>query len=262
MMVQASNLVTALLAVFPIAADASKLFCNTGTLAGWDYTKPEHDGTVQEVTNVAYKGGTALKMTQTYDSSYTGRYHSEARHTNGYKRGDELFYGFMFRLSETWEYDSQSYNLAQFISDRVGAGCDDDDWMPSSMLWIQNDQLMSRTVSGHYKQPDCSRNITSTKPLATVPRGVWNKVIIQARWASDTSGFYKIWFNGTKVVEWYNVATTTLDDFEFEFRVGLYANGWHDNKQMIGNQPFRQVWYDEVAIGTTFADVDPDQSSC
>ena len=33
---------------------------------------------------------------------------------------------------------------------------------------------------------------------------------------------------------------------------------WYDEKKMLGNQPFRRIWYDEVAIGTEFKDVDPD----
>lgn len=68
-----------------------------------------------------------------------------------------------------------------------------------------------------------------------------------------------MWFDGNKVYEHYNIATRTNDDAVFAFRVGLYANGWHDDKKMVGNQGVRQVWYDEVAVGTTFADVDPDQ---
>jgi hypothetical protein len=28
---------------------------------------------------------------------------------------------------------------------------------------------------------------------------------------------------------------------------------------MYGTQPFRQVWYDEIGIGCTFADADPDR---
>lgn len=166
----------------------------------------------------------------------------------------------MFRLSETWEFDQQSYNIAQFIADRPGAGCGGDDWMPSSMVWIEGKQLTSRIVSGQYRQPDCSRTITPLSNLATVTAGVWHKVIIQASWKSDNSGFYKIWYDGNKVKEVDNVATTINDDSTFEFRIGLYANGWHDDPKMLGNQPFRQVWLDEAAIGTEFKDVDPDQS--
>lgn len=29
---------------------------------------------------------------------------------------------------------------------------------------------------------------------------------------------------------------------------------------MEGNQGFRQIWYDEISVGTTYQDVDPDQN--
>ncbi|KAL7957874.1 polysaccharide lyase domain-containing protein [Trichoderma compactum] len=190
---------------------------SSGTKAGFDYVLTENKGQVLEVSDITYKGSSALLMQQTFTPGYTGRYHSEVYHNQGYKRGDESFYGF-------------------------------------------GNQLNSRIVSGNYRQPDCSRTFTGTGNIATVSAGVWHKVIIQAKWASDSSGYYKMWFDGNKVYEHYNIATTTNDDYEFAFRVGLYANGWHDdNHQMVGNQGFRQIWYDEVAVGTTFADVDPDQ---
>ncbi|CAM1506070.1 Fc.00g057110.m01.CDS01 [Cosmosporella sp. VM-42] len=258
-MVAISSFIAASLALVPLT-QATRTFYNSGTLNGWDYVRHENIGTVQEVTNVVYKGTTALKMAQTYTPGYTDRYHSEVDHNYGYKRGEDHFYGFMFRLSDTWEFDDQSYNLAQFIANRPGAGCGGDDWMPSSMLWIQGNKLTSRIVSGQYRQPDCSRTISTLKSLATVTPGVWHKIVIQARWKSDNTGFYKIWFDNVKVAQEMDVATTVNDDSVFQFRVGLYANSWHDDGHMVGNQPFRQVWYDEVAIGTEFRDVDPDQT--
>lgn len=238
---------------------AERTFYNSGTLNGWDYVRREHQGTVTQVDNVSYKGGTALKMTQTYDANYHDRYHSEVDHNYGYKRGDTLFYGFAFRLSEAWEFQDQSYNIAQFIANRPGAGCGGDDWMPSAMIWVQGNQLTSRIVSGHYRQPDCSRKIDTLRNLATIQAGKWHRVVVQAKWASDSSGYYKIWLDGNKVFERLNVPTTVDDDSVFQYRVGLYANSWHDDGYMKGSQGFRQIWYDEVAIGTTFKDVDPDQ---
>jgi hypothetical protein len=246
--------------LFPLFTTGTRLFHNPGTLSGWDTVFQEHDGTVQQVTNVVYEGPSALKMTQTYDSSYNGRYHSEVIRNQGYTRGDELFYGFVFRLSETWQFQPQSYNIAQFIANRPGAGCGGDDWMPSSMLWIQGNQLMSRIVSGQYRQPDCSRTITPLSNLGTISAGQWHKIVIQARWKSDNTGFYKIWLDQVKVLERFDVATTVNDDSVFQFRAGLYANSWFDDGHMTGTQPFRQIWFDEISIGTTFADVDPDQS--
>jgi hypothetical protein len=258
-MVAIKHLLAASLAlVASPGALATRTFYNSGTLAGWDYVRKEHSGTVSEVTNVVYKGTTALKMTQTYDASYTDRYHSEVDHNYGYKRGDSTFYGFVFRLSDTWEFDDQSYNVAQFIANRVGAGCGGDDWMPSTMVWVSGSQLYARIVSGHYRQPDCSRTFTTLK-LGQISAGQWHKVILQVNWASGSSGFFKVWLDGTKVSETYSIATTVDDDSVFQFRVGLYANSWHDDGYMKGSQGFRQVWYDEVSMGTEFKDVDPDQ---
>jgi hypothetical protein len=88
---------TALLA-FGLTVRATQSFSNTGTTSGWDFTSAEHSGSVQQESNVVYKGTTALKMTQVYDASYTGRYHSEVFKYAVYKRGDTGFYGFAFRL--------------------------------------------------------------------------------------------------------------------------------------------------------------------
>lgn len=252
----AAKLLSAL-ALVPSACLAERLFYNSGTRSGWDFVREEHNGKVSEVTNISYEGSSALKMEQTYDPGYSGRYHSEVDVYDGYQRGDMRFYGFAFRLSDSWEFGSQGFNLAQFIANREGAGCGGDDWMPSSMLWIQGDQLTSRVVSGSYRQPDCSRDFVTFNNLATVSAGDWHRVVLQVQWASDDTGYYKIWFDGDKVVERFNVATTVNDDELFAFRVGLYANSWHDDGYMDGDQPFRQVWYDEVAVGTTFADVSP-----
>ena len=66
--------------------------------------------------------------------------------------------------------------------------------------------------------------------------------------------------DGAKVLEQYDLPTTVSDPRPFQFRVGLYANAWHDDPAgNTGSQNFRQVWFDQVAIGTEFKDADPDQ---
>lgn len=239
---------------FGLTAQATQLFHNAGNLSGWDSINEENQGTVQEVTNVVLEGSSALKMTQVYDENYDGRYHSEVRKEDVYKLGDTGFYGFAFRLQEDWEFSpAQSYNLGQFIADFSDTGCDD--WMPSSMVWLEGDQLNSRVKQGDL----CNQKTETFSDLATVTAGEWHQVIIQANWASDDTGFYKVWYDGEKVQESLDIATTVDDDRAFEFRVGLYANGWYDDGGMQGSQGTRQVWYDEIAAGTTYADVDSGQ---
>lgn len=242
-----------------ISAQASQIFNNKGTRAGWDAINEEHNGNVQEVTNVFYEGPTALKMTQVYDPNYSGRYHSEVTKRNVYKRGDTGFYGFTFRLQQDWQISPvQSYNIAQFIADFADFNCGED-YMPSSMVWIVGNQLYSRVKYGSVC-PKSAQKIRTFPNLATIQPGLWYKVEIQASWKSDNSGYYKMWLNGVKILEQFNIATQVDNDKPFEYRVGLYANGWHDDAGgMAGTQGTRQVWFDEIAAGSTFADADPDQ---
>ncbi|TVY33209.1 hypothetical protein LSUB1_G007201 [Lachnellula subtilissima] len=250
----------ALLIASGLTVQATQLFNNTGTTAGWDaiFIDSGSKGTVQQVTNVVYQGPSALKMTQTYDSSYTGRYHSEVHHYNAMKKGDTGFYGFAFRLEADWQSSpAQSYNIAQFIADFTDLDCGED-YMPGTMVEILGDQLVTRRKYGSVC-PTSSQQTEYYNNLATITPGVWHKVEIQASWQSDSSGFLKLWLDGNKVLEELNVATSVTDGRAFEFRVGLYANGWHDDKELKGTQPTRQVWFDEIGLGTAFADADPDQ---
>lgn len=95
------------------------------------------------------------------------------------------------------------------------------------MIFLEGNQLTSRTVSGNIcKSPPT----VEYKNLASVTAGVWHTIVIQTNWQSDTTGYYKIWFDGVKVLQRFNIKTTLDDSREFEFHVGLYANGWHDQR--------------------------------
>lgn len=241
------------LLVYALPAAADVIFHNTGTTDGWDSIIEEHDGSVFDVTNVVHDGPTAIKTTQVYDPSYSGRYHSEVVADHVYHRGDTGFYGFAFRLQSDWQFQNQTYNIAQFIADFSDTGCDD--FMPSSMVWISGNQLHTRVKHGTV----CDQQVTTFDNLATVTAGVWHKVVIQAKWATDGTGYYKLWYDGVKVLERFNLNTTVADDRYFQMRVGLYANGWHDDGAMRGTQGTRSIWFDKIGAGTTFADADPDQ---
>ncbi|KAI9051621.1 hypothetical protein LZ554_004664 [Drepanopeziza brunnea f. sp. 'monogermtubi'] len=244
------------------ALTPTQLFANKGTINDdWDaiFIDSGSQGTVSQVDNVFYESPTALKMTQTY-TGYGGRYHSEVHRYNAYRKGDTGFYGFAFRLSSEWQFaPAQSYNLAQFIADFSDLPACAETYMPSSMLWLVGDRLQSRVKTGAVC-PVSQQRVVPFADLATVTRGAWHTVVIQARWRDDAAGFYKIWFDGQSVLNRTGIETTVSDPRYFQFRVGLYANGWFDDDGgMKGTQPFRQVWFDEIAAGTKFADADPGQ---
>lgn len=251
-------LLSALAAFSPV--HATQLFSNHGTTSGWSdsYIDPGCGGTVAQVTNVVKEGSTALKMTHTYNPSYSGLYHAEVHANSGYTgKGQTRFYGFWFRLSETWEFTSdQSFNIAQFISNFPGT-CDV--WMPSTMIWLNGNQLWTRRKFGSLCPTSAQQTQGHQATGVTVTAGVWHKIVMQARWEDNNNGYLKMWYDGVKVVEELGKPTTIAENGDFQFRVGLYANGWSNGGYKSGSQTFRQIWFDEIAFGTDFADADPDQ---
>ncbi|KAF2621487.1 polysaccharide lyase family 20 protein [Macroventuria anomochaeta] len=236
---------------------ASQIFSNKGTTQGWSHINQENKGTVQQVSNVFIESPSAIKCTQVYDPSYAGRYHSDLRKDNIYRNGDTGFYGFAFRLQEDWDFSGdQSYNIAQFIADFTDSGCDD--WMPTTMIWLQGNQLYTRVKHGTVC-PKAAQLLTVFPKVATVSAGQWHKIVVHSSWKSDNTGFFKLWFDGVKVLEQFNIPTTIDNNRAFGFSIGLYANAWGDEGRMEGSQGTRQVWFDEIGVGSAFADADLDQ---
>ena len=246
-------LITALALASAGPAPATVLFHNTGTTSGWSSIFQEHNGTVNQVTSPVYKGGAAVKVTQVYDAGYTGRYHSELVRNDGYKPGQMRFYGFAFYIPSTWQSVSQGFNIAQFIADFSNTGCDD--WMPSTMLWFTGSSLSTRVKQGTI----CSQSIRTFSNFASLSYGQWHRIEMQANWQSNTSGYLKVWVDGAKKLEQLGLQTTLTDPANrtFSFRVGMYANSWHDQHKMVGTQGTRSLYYDQFGVGTAFADADP-----
>jgi polysaccharide lyase-like protein len=230
---------------------ATVLFHNTGTTSGWNQILVEHNGSVSQVTSPVYKGSTAIKATQVYDPNWSLRYHSEVIRNDGYKPGQMRFYGFAFYLPANWQFVSQGFNISQFEAD-FASSCDG--FMPTTMMWISSTSLSTRTKSGTV----CNQVLQTYSGIASVTAGQWHRVVIQANWQSNTSGYFKVWYDGSKKLERFNIATTISDPANrtLQFRVGNYANGWYQ-KAMVGTQGTRSIYFDQIGIGTTFADADP-----
>src|SRR6185436_20734485 len=71
-------------------ARAEVLFQNAGNPQGWESLFTQKAGTINEVTSPVYKGKTAMKTTQTYQSSDGNNYHSEMIHRKAHLAGQDL----------------------------------------------------------------------------------------------------------------------------------------------------------------------------
>lgn len=69
---------------------------------------------------------------------------------------------------------------------------------------------------------------------------------------------FQLWFDGVKVLEWFDIATTINKYKVCKFRIGLCASDWHDDSRIKGTRGIRQVKYDKIVQGTTFVDKDGD----
>ncbi|KAK4458562.1 polysaccharide lyase [Cladorrhinum samala] len=231
---------------------STQIFTNRGTLSGWGGKQTENKGTLTESTTEFLDTPPSLVAQQIYDASYTGRYHSEVRVLNAYKHDDTRFYGFAFKLPSNWQFSpAQSYDISQFIAPFDQC----DTYMPTTMLWLVGNKLNTRLKTGSVCQQ-------STKMLpidkVTVTAGVWHKVIMEVKWTPDATGHYRVYYDNQLVIDQQNVATTVAEDVPFQWRVGLYANGWYDDGGMKGTQGTRKIFYDKIAIATTKNEADPD----
>ncbi len=241
----------ALALVVGAAATASYgtvFFQNTGVKSGWSSTTGEHNGSTTEVSSPTYKGSKALRHRQKYDSSYSGRYHSEAMKKDMKKRGWERYYGWVFRVPSNWQTVNQRYTIQQFIAN---VGCSS--WQPTTMTWIKGNKISTRKKVGS----KCSGTITNYNDLATFSKGVWHAVIIRGKWKSDNTGILKFWFNYSKKLEKNNTKTTLATDTKFQFRIGNYANAWHDQGFMEGTQGTRDIFTDHVRVTSSWGEVKP-----
>jgi len=176
------------------SARATASFHNSGTtsdgggFSNWDGSNLDSPDQITQSTSVVYSGtSSSIKAQVNYQgTSYTGRYHAMKTHTNGYKLGDTGFYGFAFYLQSAWDFSGtdQQYQLFQFIADYTNTGCDD--WQPSAMVWLQGSTLYSRR---NYGPSGCSRTVESWNTGATVSAGVWHRIVIQAHWTDDSTGY-------------------------------------------------------------------------
>jgi hypothetical protein len=245
--------------IFPVllvassSANAEKIFRNEGTTEGWDLAQVEHNGYLHETTDVYFDRPPALVAGQVFDPDYPGRYHSEVRYNAGYGLGDTRYYGFAFRLHPGWEFSPPiSYNIAQFIAP-FESSCDS--YMPTTMMWMLGSQLFTRTKHGSV----CNQTIVEYPLDVNVTAGDWHRIIIGASWQANTSGFFKVWYDGRKVLDEQNIPTTVTETEQFQFRIGLYANGWYDDRTQQPPEGIYEVFYDKIAIATTKDEADPDK---
>src|SRR5436190_22848001 len=110
---------TLLVGLLASPALATVYFQNDGTKTGWsNYPQsPENKGRIDQVSSPTYKGSTALRMEQTYDSAWAlagHGFHAEVVKTNAQSLNTDRYYGGAFMLPSTWSTIDNNVTFQQF----------------------------------------------------------------------------------------------------------------------------------------------------
>jgi len=255
--VSKGTVLCALLALAAAPVRATVFFENAGTTSGWSSTPSgEHNGSVTQVSSPTFKGTTAMRSRQIFDSSYSGRYHAEAMVTNIGQQGQDRYYGATFFLPANWQFVNQNFNFTQFGATFPNTSCGGTINKPTTMNWLFGTTLRTRVKYGTV----CAPLVTEFVVTSSLTAGVWHRYVQRIRYANTNTGNFQTWLDGTIRVDRSSLATTVAENPAFRWSVGLYANGWHDDGGvMVGSQGTRDVFHDHYRIASTFAEADPDQ---
>jgi len=253
-------------------------FFNDGTLYGWTSRHAEHLGSVVEVATGCFDNGRnsnrrCIKINQTYDENYRRRYHAEVVLENATKLGEQAYFGFAFKISEDWEFDESFAKgglvaqnriaITQFIANFRDWDCHGNTKIavPTTMVWIQNDDLHMRIRSGSVciedKEHEANFRIGKLIP------GKWNTIVFGVHWHKKNHGWMKVWFNKKLVVDETDIMTTmNIDDRLFQWRVGMYPNWYrYDGRGhpyiRHGLKTTKEIFIDQIGVGPEYSDADP-----
>jgi len=124
---------------------------------------------------------------------------------------------------------------------------------------LSGKRLYTRTRGGSVLKEDVHWNY-----IADVTKDKWHTLVLGVDWEEAKTGKFQVWYDGKKMIDEANVATTMkADERPFVMRAGLYATDWHNHhNHMKGEQQTRSIYMDRIAMGTSFEEADPMSYGC
>ena len=223
-------------------AQATVVFQNTGTTSGWSYTSHDGSGSVSQVSSPVYKGSTALRCYQTWSGSGDYTLHSEAVKRDVGKNGWDRYYGFTLYLPSSWTYNtSRGQSISQIAADTSCGG------QQTEMFQMLGTRLEVKRELGNPCSPTRSR-LTVADPVS---RGAWHRIVIRKKWASDSTGMFQVWFDGTRRISIANAPSAFPGTHLYRWSIGLYAN--------FDAAGSRTLYVDHARVTSSYNEADPAQ---
>jgi Polysaccharide lyase len=225
-----------------VAAHGTVVFQNDGTTSGWSYTSHDGSGSVTQVSSPTYKGSTALKHYQTWSGSGDYTLHSEAVIRDVGKNGWNRYYGWALYLPSNWSYNtSRGQAVSQLAADTSCGGQQTDMFqMLSTHLEVKRELL-----------DPCNPTRSTLTVVDPVSAGVWHRIVIHKLWASDNTGVYQVWFDGSKKIDKSNQPNSHYGSYLYRWSIGLYAN--------FSSAGSRTLYTDHARCTSSYNEADPAQ---
>jgi hypothetical protein len=163
----------------------------------------------------------------------------------------DRYYGVSIRIPSATKNDAEAHDTLMQLHTQatMGGSCH------YSIIWETNNSL-----KWHVHSCEGIGGPGATL-LKTVEKDVWYRVCVNARWATDSSGRFRVWlnptsensnpilsFNGQTVPEVYNKPG--------KFKIGLYKPQWRTVRppsNMVAMSP-RSFDHDDVRVALNYAD--------
>ncbi|GIG66974.1 polysaccharide lyase [Phytomonospora endophytica] len=221
-------------------------------------------GVSLRVTDLARTGGNAVRSNLRYgDPMVKGGTRAES-HTitmseTLFGSGTAAYYGFSVYIPSTWATDSREDIVFQWHNwpDSCEASK-----VPSAFLSVQPSGMWRLRVNSDAAPCSTAGSIAKTSfDLAAVKTGQWNDFVFRFVWDHDADGEIEAWHQSSRNLGWVNVLATREGPNTFNdvgprgyLKWGVYKPAWNTGPTDVPN---RVVMHDNIAVGGSFAAVDP-----
>lgn len=223
-----------------------------GKLTGFHYLVVDQDFNTQIVTSPVRKGTFALKnILQPNDYIFNG-YRTELALYNCAKYKTEVYYGFSFMIDAN--YQDPEYNLLcqwqdlpnyqqgeDFASTPVLHGS------PPPLALVYTDGKVEFKINTNPTSSNETVNIGSSIPIT---KGIWYDAIFHIYWSDEKDGYAEAWLNGVNITNGKTYKPNLYSRTGNYFKFGQYRGKDKTRHTNI-------VYFDEVKIGTSYAEVAP-----
>ena len=175
-----------------------------------------------------------------------------------FRSGDAAFYGFSVYVLSSWQNDSTEDIVFQWKA-----------WPDACEAAKAPSAFLTTRPSGGWRLRINSDGIRCSTPgsvlktsldFAEVKPGQWHDFVFRFRWSHGSDGLVEVWHQTHKNPGWQYASRSgpnsfNDDDTTFGYlKWGIYKPAWSSGPT---NVPSRTVFHDNVAVGTSFGEVDP-----